>query len=87
MTGQLYDGVLYGACYEINALLSIDLYTGEMNFVSTFPDAGYLTSALYRGSVGVNAEIYFIPDRANNIAVYNVCCSLWKKTISHSFSI
>lgn len=72
MTGQLYDGVLYGACYEINALLSIDLHTGEMNLVSTFPNAGYLTSALYRDSVVVNDKIYFIPDRANNIAVYNV---------------
>ena len=36
MTGKVYNDYFYGSCYEFNALLKMNLISGELSFINTF---------------------------------------------------
>lgn len=76
MTGQVYQGILYAACYEMNALCKIDIHSGDTEFIGHFLNEEYFEKALYRDSVIVGDTIYFIPDNAAGIGIYHISESL-----------
>lgn len=72
MTGKVYGDFFYGSCYEYNALFKMNLTSGEMFFINHFTDQERFRKALYRDSIKVDDIIYFLPDTATGIAIYDV---------------
>ena len=72
MTGKVYNDYFYGSCYEFNALLKMNLISGELSFINTFDGQEKFQKALYRDSIMVDDVIYFLPDAAKGIAALDV---------------
>lgn len=72
MTGKAYNGYVYASCFEYNGLYKINICTGEVYFVGVFPEEKTMRRSLYRDSILVDGKIFFMPDSAEKISVYDI---------------
>ena len=81
-TGKMIDNIIYCSAENYNGLYALNVETGESNFISFFPDENIETDSLYRQSVVFDRKVFFIPDNARNIVIFDVDKKIME-TISH----
>lgn len=66
------DGVGYASDYDKNGLYKVNMETGDCEFLDVFEDQPMNKKRLHSCAKWIENKIYFIPDSANRIAVYDL---------------
>lgn len=66
------DNVGYASDYDKNGLFEVDMKTGKCEFLDIFEEQPIQKKRLHSCAKWIEDKIYFIPDSANKIAVYNL---------------
>ena len=77
-TGQIYKERVICSCSLFNGLFSLDIKTGEAEFIDVFPNEGLATRAIHRNSFLYKDYIGFIPANGNGLSIYDLKKDIFK---------